>query len=81
VLLLVLAGVFSTLEATLAVKLTFALLALLGVVQLAYLVPIGRRLRARGQSQTLQGVIIGGALTLLLTAACAGPVLSNLFAD
>jgi hypothetical protein len=51
---------------------------LLGLVQLLYLVPIGMRLRQRGHTATLQGIIIGAALTFLWSAACfalLGPAL------
>jgi hypothetical protein len=51
---------------------------LLGLVQLLYLVPIGLRLRGMGHHATLQGVIIGAALTLVWTAGCfalLGPAL------
>jgi hypothetical protein len=80
-LLIFVGGALAAMNYDLAAKVALALVALMGLVQLTYLVPIGLRLRARGQPHTLQGVIIGAALTFLLTAACAGPVLSSLFAD
>jgi hypothetical protein len=43
---------------------------LIGVFQLVYLVPIGIRLRRIGHTATLQGVIVAGAITLLLNGAC-----------
>ena len=49
-----------------------ALMVLIGLVQLLYLVPIGLRLRARGHSYTLQGLITGAAITFLLSATCFG---------
>jgi hypothetical protein len=56
-------------------------LVLIGLVQLVYVVPIGVRLRRDGQTATLQGVLIGAALTFLWSAACfaivGSPLLRN----
>jgi hypothetical protein len=47
-------------------------LALLGLVQLLYLVPIGFVLWRRGNTPALQGLIIAAAVTFSFSAACFG---------
>ena len=51
---------------------------LIGVVQLLYMVPLGLWLRQRGTAATLQGVLIGAAITLVWSVvwfALIGPAL------
>lgn len=40
-----------------------------GLLQLLYVIPIGRAMRRNGRTQTLKGVTIGAAATALLNAA------------
>jgi hypothetical protein len=47
---------------------------LIGLVQLVYVVPIVLRLRTAGQTSLVQGLIVGAAITFLLSAACFGIV-------
>ena len=54
----------------------FVLAAGIGLLQIAYVVPIWRLLKQRGKGRTARGVIIAACLTLLLNAiALAFPIL------
>lgn len=44
----------------------------IGIVQLAWLVPLALRFRRMGQMETVKGVVIAGAITFMLNAACWG---------
>ena len=48
----------------------YVLLAGLGLVQIAYVVPIYRLLRRKGKPRAATGLIIAASISALLTAAC-----------
>lgn len=53
----------------------FGSFALVGVTQLVYLLPAIFMARRAGKQALMKGLIIGGALTFLLNAACFGIVI------
>ncbi|MBI3563874.1 MAG: hypothetical protein HY079_01600 [Elusimicrobia bacterium] len=44
----------------------------IGIAQWAWLVPIARRLRAKGRPEMAKGVVTGGWMVFLINAACWG---------
>jgi hypothetical protein len=48
----------------------------IGLVQVAWIVPMALRFRASGRRETMKGVIIAAAITFLLNAGCWGLVAS-----
>jgi len=50
-----------------------------GITQFVYMLPAILIFRKRGQSKTVQGLVIGAAVTFLLSAACSGPFLFSIY--
>ena len=53
----------------------FILAGAIGLLQLAYVIPIWRLLRQRGKIMTARGLVIAASITALLNATCWGSVL------
>ena len=53
-------------------------LAIFGVVELAYVIPLAVMARNAGERERMKGIIIMGSVGFLLTAACWGAVLGSL---
>jgi len=53
---------------------TYFFLPALGLIQWAYLIPMGRRYKARGDSTRAAGLYIGGGIIFLLNSACFGMI-------
>lgn len=51
--------------------------ALIGLSQLIYLIPALIIIRQRGRTAMFKGLIIGGAITFLLNAACFGLLMAS----
>ena len=55
----------------------FPVLFIVGVTQLAYVIPIAIRARNRGHTARLQGVLVAAGLTFLLNGLCFVALFSN----
>ncbi len=53
-------------------------LVLLGIFQLAYVIPIARKAHKRHEKARLQGVLIAAGVTVLVNGICDAVVLPNL---
>jgi drug/metabolite transporter (DMT)-like permease len=49
----------------------------IGLAQLLWIIPLYRRHRKRGTTETAKGLLVAGAITFLLNAACWGVLVSN----
>jgi hypothetical protein len=62
------------LAASLAGAVGFVVLLGIGVVQAAWIIPLWRHFRGRGESETAKGVLIMASIVFLLNAGCWGIV-------
>ena len=56
----------------------FLILLGIGIVQLAWILPLYFSLRNRGETETAKGLLIGAGITFLLNAGCRGVVMTSL---
>lgn len=49
----------------------------IGLAQLLWIIPLYRSRRRRGATETAKGLIVAGAITFLLNAACWGLIVAN----
>src|SRR5579864_173373 len=50
-----------------------------GITQLAYMIPAILIFKKRGQTKTVQGLVIGASTTFLLSAMCSAPFLYGIY--
>ena len=55
----------------------YVLIGAIGLVQVAYVVPIWRLLKRRGQSRTARGLLIAASMTAVVNAALAAVMLKH----
>lgn len=63
---------------TLSLGVGAIILAIFGVVELAYVIPLAGMARNAGERERMKGIIIMGSIGFLLTGACWGVVLASL---
>ncbi len=63
---------------TMMIGIGFVILLGIGIVQLAWILPLYFSFRKRGETETAKGVLIGAGITFLLNAGCWGVVMTSL---
>src|SRR2546428_133255 len=69
--------IFAGAAAGIVILIGIPVIALFGVLQFAWIIPIYSRCKERGESETAKGILIAAGITFLLSAGCWGMILSR----